>query len=244
MYNPLISIITVCYNSEKFIESTIKNVLSLEYNNIEYIIIDGGSKDSTLDLISKYRSKLSYFVSEPDKGIYDAMNKGLEKASGDWVCFMNSGDLFYSNMILSRIFNSTISEQINVIYGDVIRLYENRKVYLKAKPLSVLSYRIPFSHQSCFVRTSLMKQIKYNIEYEIAADYDFFYKIYYMLGGNTFMYFPVPISICDATDSLSFRSLYLMSKEYNKISSEHKDLRWYISSLKLRVKKLLGYEKK
>ena len=91
---PLITIITVAYNAVKDIENTILSVLNQTYPNIEYIIIDGGSTDGTLDIIKKYEDKISYWVSEPDKGIYDAMNKGTLKATGVWLNFMNAGDTF------------------------------------------------------------------------------------------------------------------------------------------------------
>ena len=96
----LISIITVSYNAVKTIEDTINSVLNQTYPNIEYIIIDGGSTDGTLDVIKKYQDKITYWVSEPDKGIYDAMNKGALKATGVWLHFMNAGDTFYDEQVL------------------------------------------------------------------------------------------------------------------------------------------------
>ena len=95
----LISVITVCYNAENNLERTILSVLNQTYSNIEYIIIDGGSTDGTIDLIKKYADKITYWQSETDKGIYDAMNKGIQKATGEWINFMNAGDLFSSTTI-------------------------------------------------------------------------------------------------------------------------------------------------
>lgn len=91
-----ISVITVCYNAVDTLEKTIQSVLEQTYHNIEYIIIDGGSTDGTVEIIHRYVDYLAYWVSEPDRGIYDAMNKGIERATGEWVNFMNAGDYFYN----------------------------------------------------------------------------------------------------------------------------------------------------
>ena len=106
--NPLISVVTVSYNAVSVIEQTIFSVINQTYPNVEYIIIDGGSTDGTVDIIKKYADKITYWVSEPDKGIYDAMNKGIELATGEWINFMNAGDSFYSFSILELIFGQTI----------------------------------------------------------------------------------------------------------------------------------------
>jgi glycosyltransferase involved in cell wall biosynthesis len=120
MNNPLISIITVVYNGVSTLEQTILIVINQTYKNIEYIIIDGGSIDGTVDIIKKYEDKLAYWVSEPDKGIYDAMNKGIDKATGEWINFMNAGDCFNFYNILEDGFQMNISNMINVIYSDTL----------------------------------------------------------------------------------------------------------------------------
>ena len=120
MQFPHISIITISYNAVKDIENTILSVLNQTYPNIEYIIIDGGSTDGTLDIIKKYQDKITYWVSEPDKGIYDAMNKGTLKATGEWLNFMNAGDTFYNEQVLENVFRDNNWENTDVIYGDVI----------------------------------------------------------------------------------------------------------------------------
>ena len=106
MNNSKITVITVVYNCHDTIEATILSVINQTYDNVEYIIIDGGSKDGTVDVIKKYQDQINYWVSEPDEGIYEAMNKGIDKASGDWINFMNSGDSFTSDKVLNSIFAS------------------------------------------------------------------------------------------------------------------------------------------
>lgn len=238
-----ITIITICYNSIRFIERTIQNVLSQDYNNLEYIIIDGGSTDGTKEVIQKYADKLKYWCSEPDGGIYDAMNKGITHASGEWVSFMNSGDLFSSKTIVSEMNLSGLSKNIKVVYGDVQMSYSNGLIVRKAYPLETMSYRMPFCHQSTFVRLETLKQYKFDLYYKIGADYKLFYSMYYSLGADAFKYLPICVAKCDATDSLSQKNKYPLWKEYIEIRKAHKDARWYYDSFKLCIKKLLRYGK-
>lgn len=183
---PLISIITVSYNAVRDIENTILSVLNQTYPNIEYIIIDGGSTDGTLDIIKKYQDKITYWVSEPDKGIYDAMNKGTLKATGEWLNFMNAGDTFYNEQVLENVFRDNNWENTDVIYGDVIYIYPNREDIRKAVPLKRINVGIPFCHQSVFVRTKLQQKYLFDTTYKICADYDFFYNLY--KKGYSFKY--------------------------------------------------------
>lgn len=113
-----VSVITVCYNAEKEIERTIKSVLSQTYTNLEYIIVDGNSSDKTMEIVLHYSENITKIVSEPDKGIYDAMNKGIKMANGEWVIMMNAGDEFASNSVLDKIFQGTIPEYVKFIYSD------------------------------------------------------------------------------------------------------------------------------
>ena len=124
---PKISIVTISYNIVSSIEKTILSVISQTYSNIEYIVIDGGSTDGTVDIIKKYSNKISYWVSERDKGIYDAMNKGIEAATGDWINFMNAGDLFFHNNVISEII-PFLDNNVDIIYGDFEKLSDEDKV--------------------------------------------------------------------------------------------------------------------
>src|SRR5574344_99862 len=190
-----ISIVTVCYNSKNNIESTISSVINQTYNNIEFLIIDGNSTDGTLDVIKKYSDKIAFWISEPDHGIYDAMNKGLRHATGEWICFMNSGDVFFNNEVIESVFNNSIYNQISVIFGLTIR---NDKV-MKLNPffLSKHSLEMGFCHQSTFVRTEIAKKIKFNTNFNIAADFSMIYSIYESNGS--FFNINMPISIFDDT---------------------------------------------
>lgn len=113
-----VSVITVVYNGIDYIESTILSVLNQDYINLEYIIIDGGSTDGTLDIIKKYEDRIFYWLSEPDHGIYDAMNKGVAVATGIWIHFRNCGDYFYSDNVISAIFTQIIPNDVTIIYGN------------------------------------------------------------------------------------------------------------------------------
>ena len=126
---PLISIITVVFNGEKYLEETIQSVINQTYSNVEYIIIDGGSSDGTLDIIKKYEERIDYWVSEKDRGIYDAMNKGIDVASGKWLNFMNGGDEFYDNKVIENIFKNCSYEDEYVIHGKVALIYKNDFYY-------------------------------------------------------------------------------------------------------------------
>lgn len=115
-----ISIITICYNAASDLEKTIKSVAAQKFKDFEYIVIDGQSKDSTLDIIKRNEDVISKWVSEPDKGIYDAMNKGIRMAEGDWLIMMNAGDVFADSEVLANVFKNPISDEISFLYGDTL----------------------------------------------------------------------------------------------------------------------------
>ncbi|GAB6182725.1 glycosyltransferase family 2 protein [Thermodesulfovibrio hydrogeniphilus] len=175
---PLISVITVVLNGEKYLEETIQSVLNQTYDNVEYIIIDGGSTDGTLDIIKKYEDYIDYWVSEKDKGIYDAMNKGIDVASGEWINFMNAGDGFYERDVIAKIFEREYKD-VGIICGDFIAVHDNQKVLRKPKPLYKFYRYMCLSHQSAFININLMKKLRYNQDYRLAADYEFFLRAFY-----------------------------------------------------------------
>lgn len=186
--SPSISIITVVYNGGNVIEKTIQSIVNQTYKNIEYIIIDGNSTDNTLDVIKKYQNNISYWISEPDSGLYDAMNKGLKIAHADYVLFINAGDELYAPETIEKIFNASdftikkdnITSQSpfpDVFFGETEMIDETGKSIglRRLKPDKNLNWKhlkngMLVSHQSVVVKKSIAK--KYNISYKYAADYD------------------------------------------------------------------------
>lgn len=166
--NPRISVITVCYNAVSTIENTILSVVNQTYDNIEYIVIDGGSTDGTIDLIQKYKNNINYWVSEPDKGIYDAMNKATKVASGDFLFFLNSDDLLYNNEVLSE-FATLMSSDDTIYYGDVMQV-PGGKTYGGAFSKWRLSYT-NICHQAIFYPSKVFAYYSYNTRYKIYADW-------------------------------------------------------------------------
>ncbi len=178
-----ISVVTVCYNAADLIESTIKSVLDQTYPNIEYIVIDGGSTDGTVDIILKYSDKISYWTSEPDNGIYDAMNKGIKAATGDYINFLNAGDRFSNKEVLDKIAPKLSGQSI--VSGAWRRCYKTgaSKLAYPQRP-EVLKVEMPICHQATFVKLTYHKKHPFDSSYLLSADYDFFYKAW--RGGETF----------------------------------------------------------
>ncbi|MCE8612383.1 glycosyltransferase family 2 protein [Bacteroides fragilis] len=173
---PLITVITVCYNAISDIEKTILSVIHQLYSNIEYVIIDGGSVDGTVEIIKKYQDKISYWISEADKGIYDAMNKGIDKAAGGWVCFMNAGDTFYSPDTILSV-SDCFCHQYDIVYGKVNMVDKSYSKLVTPATVPDKNNPMPFNHQAVFTKTDLLKRMPFNLSYRYAADYDFYNKI-------------------------------------------------------------------
>lgn len=190
---PKITVITVCYNCVSTIDQTIRSVVEQTYDNIEYIIIDGASTDGTLDVIKKYENRIARIVSEPDKGIYDAMNKGIALASGEWIHFRNSGDYFLSKHTVEDVFNRDYSNEVGVIHGDCYYVYP--EYYVRRQPAMLSrSYKedMPVLHPATFVRAQLQKECPFDLNYRSAADYNFFYGL--CETDVKFLYIPVVVA--------------------------------------------------
>lgn len=173
-----ISIVTVCYNSVDTIEETMLSVLNQTYPDVEYIIIDGGSTDGTVDIIKKYADRLTYWVSAPDKGIYDAMNKGIVAASGDYINFLNSGDYFASKDVLAKI-ASLIKRDDILIYGDWNILFSDGSSHFrKSNNIDYFKCDMPFCHQAAFLKTDYIKNHLFDTRFHIKADYNLMYNVY------------------------------------------------------------------
>lgn len=175
---PVMTVVTVVRNGEHYLEKTIQSVIDQTYDAVELIIIDGGSTDGTLDIIRRYDPQIEYWSSEPDKGIYDAMNKGIDRATGEWIIFLNAGDMFADIDILSNIIKD-IPSDAEIVYGDHQEVYGNGYSATRvASTISDLWKGMPFSHQAMFVKTSLLRQRRFNVSSRISADYEFIYMLY------------------------------------------------------------------
>lgn len=176
---PLFSIITVTYHAESVLEETILSVVSQTYHNIEYIIVDGASKDRTLSIVNKYRDKIQAVVSEPDKGLYDAMNKGLKMAKGGYVCFLNAGDTFHEDDTLQLIVHQLNKSNVlpDVIYGETA-LVDAQRHFVRMRRLQTpdtlnwKSFRqgMLVCHQAFIAKRALAET--YDLNYRFSADFD------------------------------------------------------------------------
>lgn len=172
-----ISIITVCYNSSKTIENTIKSVQNQNYPDIEYIIIDGASIDGTVDIIRKYENIIDKWVSEPDRGLYDAINKGISRATGLYVGILNSDDVFFENNTVEKIANFLkANAELDAVTGDIVQ-HRNGKIIRKYSSAKWLPHKLKIGfmppHPSIFMRTALFEKFgNYSTDYKIGADYE------------------------------------------------------------------------
>lgn len=204
MSNLKISIVTVCYNVVDTIEATILSVINQTYRNIEYIVIDGGSKDGTCDIVNKYLDRIAYFVSEPDKGIYDAMNKGIINATGDYINFMNSGDSFYGEEVVSQVVpfldNNTV-----VVYGKLMRVLKDCRFVGKIEQIEQLANKDVIPHQAAFIRLDYQKSNLFDTSFKSSGDYKFFYDAYYK-DHCSFQFIDLIIANYDSEDDGMSRS--------------------------------------
>lgn len=183
--HPKFSIITVTYQAGKVLEDTIQSVIFQTYRNVEYIIVDGGSMDNTLDIVKKYQDRISIVVSEPDKGLYDAMNKGIRLATGDYICFLNAGDELHENETLQRMVVTLKGKEIpDVIYGETA-IVDEEGHFLHMRRLQapdVLHWKsfkegMLVCHQAFFARRELALKHPYDLQYRFSADFDWCIRI-------------------------------------------------------------------
>jgi len=192
-----LSIITINLNNKAGLEKTIESVVSQTFTDFEYIIIDGGSKDGSLDVIEKYKKHFTYWVSEPDKGIYNAMNKGIVVAKGAYCLFLNSGDLLVNSIVLEKVFE--INSKNDFIYGNYYIQKENEKI-LQYQPKTIsLDFLSNFAlcHQSFFIKKTLFELYGlYDENLEIVSDWKFFIQTI-VIKNCTTKYLSIPICIYD-----------------------------------------------
>lgn len=200
MVYPKVTIVTVTYNCENDIEETIQSVLSQDYPNFEYIIVDGKSKDRTYEIISRYKERVNRMVSEPDAGLYDAMNKGIKMATGQWVNFMNAGDKFYNEHVISDIFSKAFdNNKYKAVYGNALCVFEDGSSKIASTPQDKLSHCInwyqPYIHQAVFYNINTKEDCYYDLRYKIAADYDVACRYWKKYGFEAFRH--VDVLVCE-----------------------------------------------
>lgn len=181
---PKFSVITVCYNAQATLEDTIQSVIAQTYHHVEYIIVDGASKDRTLSIINRYRDRITTVVSKPDKGLYDAMNKGLRLATGDYVCFLNAGDSFHEDDTLQQMVHTLreLTELPDVLYGETA-LVDAEGHFVRMRRLQAPEHLTWHSfrqgmlvcHQAFFAKRTLAEP--YDLRYRFSADFDWCIRI-------------------------------------------------------------------
>ncbi|MBN8703428.1 MAG: glycosyltransferase [Bacteroidetes bacterium] len=219
--NPKISIVTVVYNSKDLIEHTIISVLEQSFQDFEFIVVDGASKDGTLEVINKYKHKISKIISEKDKGIYDAMNKGLNLASGDYILYLNSGDEFFDRTTLEKVLTST--NDADIVYGKTSVIGNDRGIIgdARLKPPHKLSwkslqYGMCVCHQSFIPKRSLCKP--YDLSFKISSDIDWVISI--LKEAKVVQYYDGYISKF-LVGGTSTKNKYKSWRERFKILSKH-----------------------
>lgn len=240
-----LSVITIVLNDKINIEKTILSVLAQNIE-LEYIVIDGGSIDGTLEVIEKYKDKIDVFISEEDKGIYNAMNKAVKKVTGDFVCFMNSGDIFYNSNILKNILPK-LDDNVDVFYGDWEVRYASKSKIIKAdKSIENICRGMVFSHQSCFVRKDILKQYKFNESNHITADYELFYTLH--KSNKKFKYIPIIVASVSAGGLSDIKRVDSIVSRWNIVDKSFKVNLYYLKlvileMIKPYIKKLLSIGK-
>lgn len=212
-----ISIVTVVKDSVNHIKDTIESVLSQTYPDIEYVVLDGGSRDGTWDIVQEYAKKIDFSSRADDDGVYGAMNMALEIVTGDWVAFMNAGDEYVDSSVVEKIANAA-DMQNDLVYGDVLVSDGENERCIRADLDGKIFMETPFCHQSLFVKTDLMKKRKFNTFYKILADYDFILECY--VSGRRFQYVAFPVSRY-RLGGYSYKNRFLMYVEGVKIAMHY-----------------------
>lgn len=173
---PLISIVTVVFNGIKYLQQTIDSVTNQTYHNIEYIIIDGGSTDGTIDVIKANEAHINHWVSEPDKGLYDAMNKGISMAKGELIGMINSDDWYEQDAVETVVHNYLLNSEKGIFHSDRFDVYPNGEKKLFAFNPSVIKFKyfsMTYNHPSMFVSPKVYKEYMYNTNLKVYSDYQF-----------------------------------------------------------------------
>lgn len=168
-----VSIIIATYNSEKTIENSVKSVLNQDYKNIELIVVDGSSTDNTINILKKFKNIIC--ISEKDKGVYDAFNKGIKISQGNWLYFLGSDDVLYKNDVITKVFANKNLNKVDIILGKI--LFDSSRIHNSFFNWS-LFFRNSTHHQSCFYKKSNFKNFEYDSSFKISSDYELNLKMY------------------------------------------------------------------
>ena len=214
-----VSVITVCFNSSNTIKRTLDSVNHQTYLNIEHIIIDGNSVDKTLKIVNQHKHRPGPIISEADRGIYDAMNKGLVKASGDIICFLNSDDEFHSSNLVAEVVAEFENDQLDLVYGDVIYESKERKPirYYKSKSFTADKLRFGFmpAHPSLFIRANIYKVLRgFRPDFKIAGDFEICCRIFQIPNLRTcYLERPFVNMQMGGASAVSFSNILLVNRE-------------------------------
>lgn len=247
---PFFSIITVVYNDANNLEKTIKSLKAQSCSDYEYIVIDGGSSDSSVEVIRKYESSVTLWQSEPDKGIYDAMNKGIQAAKGKYLHFLNAGDTYHQTDVLERVLKQSCKTYVDIVYGKTLYQSENSQ-FIKGAEVDFydLYFSIPFCHQSVFFSKSLFKIYgAYDLKYKYAADYAWMCK--YFSHSKSFdkaLYIDIPVAVY-LDGGVSFVNMEKVLAERIEIARRYFPNNFYVAFLitapfvllKFKLIKLMG----
>jgi len=220
-----VSIITACYNAEKTIEDTIRSVAAQTYGDIEYIIIDGASQDKTLEIIEKYKDKISVLISEPDKGVYNAMNKGIKAATGDLIFFLNADDVLINELVVEQFAEFAKTNNAGLLLGNIILLdkYDGRVYHEKQFLIdNVQLIKSTVFHPATFFKREVFEKYGlYNENLKITADYEW-YLNYFVKNNGDYAYFDKPVSIFSMSGlSSDFEYGQIHKEERKKIQKKY-----------------------
>lgn len=214
----LISYVTVCLNSEKYIRQCLESIISQKTEEIEYIVIDGGSTDKTIEIIEDYKDKIDYFETKKDNGMYFAMNDSISHANGDYICFINSDDWLEDSTVQKITFEFKNLEQFDIFYGDQNIFLENKKLYKSKTNHNFLKNYMSIAHQSAYVKRNLYDMNLYDTNFSISADYDLFLKFKSM--NKTFKKIEGILSNfrlngISSNKEISSKEFFIIQKKYN-----------------------------
>ena len=217
--SPLISVVMVVFNAVATMRTTIQSLADQTYRHVDFVVIDGGSTDGTLEVLHQYRDRIDYQSSEKDNGIYDAMNKGVAAARGDWIVFLNSGDTFAGPEVLHKIFGRELPSQIDVIYGNTVLKSSREIMRLPANIDKKFFYFETLCHQSIFARRELFERIgKFGAHYRIIGDREWLFRL--AEAGGRFAHVDVDVCVWDP-EGFSSANAAVSQLEVSEFQSRH-----------------------